>query len=193
MPPLWYREGLPEVLTLFSQTFSVERPANLRLLPSFPTPEFDSDGVHLTAYSGLEYIVHLFDAAEEIISNFKSSPEEVLVQSCESTRVLEDRMMVLEQDHRRLNGVVEGKTAADAELDDFHANERFLDSFVIHGLAPISSRINPELLGMFNLTGLLEALILGLLKLSCEQGVVFSAWCAAFMNSLALLTTVSLF
>ena len=57
-------------------------------------------------------------------------------------------MMVLEQDHRRLNGVVEGKTAADAELDDFHANERFLDSFVIHGLAPISSRINPELLGM---------------------------------------------
>ena len=96
--PLWYREGLPEVLTLFSQTFSFERPANLRLLPSFPTPEFDPDGVHLTAYSGLEYIVHLFDAAEEIISNFKSSPEEVLVQSCESTRVLEDRMMVLEQE-----------------------------------------------------------------------------------------------
>ena len=139
MSPLWYREGLPEVLTLFSQTFSLERPANLRLLPSFPTPEFDPDGVHLTAYSGLEYIVHLFDAAEEIISNFKSSPEEVLVQSCESTRVLEDRMMVLEQDHRRLNVVVESKTAADAELDDFHANERFEDSFVIHGLAPISS------------------------------------------------------
>ena len=42
MSPLWYREGLPEVLTLFSQTFSFERPANLRLLPSFPTPEFDT-------------------------------------------------------------------------------------------------------------------------------------------------------
>ena len=137
--PLWYREGLPEVLTLFSQTFASEKLANLRLLPSFPTPDFEADGVHLTAYSGLEYILHLFDASSELIARFESSPEEVLVQSCESTRVLEDRMMVLEQDHRRLNKVVERKTAADAELDDFHANERMEDSFVIHGLPAISS------------------------------------------------------
>ena len=140
--PLWYREGLPEVLTLFSQSFtSEEKPVNLRLLPSFPTPEFEADGVHLTAYSGLEYILHLFDASSELIAKFEASPEQVLVQSCESTRVLEDRMMVLEQDHRRLNKVVESKTASDAELDDFHANERFEDSFVIFGLAPIPSEL----------------------------------------------------
>ena len=137
--PVWYREGLPEVLTLFSQTFSASRPDNLRILPSFPTPEFEADGVHLTAYSGLEYVLHLFDAAQDLIEKFKASPEEVLVQSCESTRVLEDRVMVLEQDHRRLNAVVERKTAADAELADHHANEKFVDSFVIHGLKPISS------------------------------------------------------
>ena len=140
--PLWYREGLPEVLTLFSQSFATDdRPINLRLLPSFPTPEFEVDGVHLTAYSGLEYILHLFDASSELISRFEASPEQVLVQSCESTRVLEDRMVVLEQDHRRLNRVVESKTAIDAELDDFHANERLEDSFVIYGLAQISSEL----------------------------------------------------
>ena len=37
--PLWYREGLPEVLTRFSATFR-DKPDNLYLLPSFPTPEF---------------------------------------------------------------------------------------------------------------------------------------------------------
>ena len=49
--------------------------------------------------------------------------------------------MVLEQDHRRLNRVVDSKSAADAELADFHANERFEDSFVIHGLAAITDMV----------------------------------------------------
>ena len=62
--PTWYRDGLPEIMTLFSQTMSQERPANLHLIPSFPTPAFESDGVHLTAYSGLEFILHLFDSAQ---------------------------------------------------------------------------------------------------------------------------------
>ena len=137
--PLWYREGLPEVLTLFSQAFQADRPSNLHLLSSFPTPDFEADGVHLTAYSGLEYIMHLFDSAEELIVKLESSPETVLLQSCETTRVLEDRVMVLEQDHRRLNTVVERRTAIEAELADFHANEKFEDSFVISGLPAISS------------------------------------------------------
>ena len=137
--PLWYREGLPEVLSLFSQAFRVDKPVNLHLLPSFPTPAFEADGVHLTAYSGLEYIMHLFDSADDLCLKLESSPEAVLVQSCESSRVLEDRVMVLEQDHRRLNNVVERRTAIEAELADFHANEKFEDSFVISGLSPISS------------------------------------------------------
>ena len=139
--PIWYREGLPEVLALFSSRFSTDRPSNLRILPSFPTPEFEADGVHLTAYTGLEYILHLFDASQDLLASFTASPEEVLVQSCESNRVLEDRVMVLEQDHRRLNRAVDSKSAADAELADFHANERFEDSFVIHGLAAITDMV----------------------------------------------------
>ena len=140
--PLWYREGLPEVLNLFSQTFASDRPPNLHILSSFPTPEYESDGVHLTAYSGLEFILHLFDSSHELFTMLESSVDELVVRSCESTRVLEDRMMVLEQDHRRLNRVVEHKTAIDAELSDFHANERFEDSFVIFGLAPIPSNLS---------------------------------------------------
>ena len=140
--PLWYREGLPEVLNLFSQVFAADRPPNLHILPSFPTPDYESDGVHLTAYSGLEFILHLFDSSHDLFAMLESSVDELVVRSCENTRVLEDRMMVLEQDHRRLNRVVEHKTAIDAELADVLANERLEDSFVIYGLAPISSDLS---------------------------------------------------
>ena len=56
--PVWYCEGLPEILTLFSQVLTSDGPQNLYLLPSFATPEFEDNGVHLTSYSGLEYIMH---------------------------------------------------------------------------------------------------------------------------------------
>ena len=143
--PTWYREGLPEVLTLFSQSISAERPTNLRVLPSFATPEYDADGVHLTAYSGLEFILHLFDSSHDLINTVEAPPDVAATsaKNSESTRVLEDRVMVLEQDHRRLNRVVENKTAVDAELADFQKNERFEDSFLISGLA----RIPKELVG----------------------------------------------
>ena len=140
--PVWYREGLPEVLGVFSQTLGhgPDIPKNLRLLPSFPTPEYESDGVHLTAYSGQEYLLHLFDSAQDLLER---SPElsDVTSRTSESNRVLEDRVMVLEQDHRRLNRVVENKIAIDAELSDFHQNERNEDSFMIAGLPLIPDEI----------------------------------------------------
>ena len=136
--PTWYREGLPEILTLFSQVLTSEKPPNLHVLPSFATPEFESDGVNLTAYSGLEFILHLFDSASELMANMELPLPERATKGSESTRVLEDRMTAIEQDHRRLNRVVENKTAADAELHDFHANERTEDFFVVAGLPLIS-------------------------------------------------------
>ena len=139
--PTWYREGLPEVLTLFSEIFSSERPGNLHLLSSFATPEYEADGVHLTAYSGLEYILHLFESSHVMITLLETSLDDLAVKSCESTRVLEDRMMALQQDHRRLIKVVKRKSAADAELADFQQNERFEDSFLISGLSRISSNL----------------------------------------------------
>ena len=133
MFPIWYRDGMPEILKRFSEAM-VKRGPNVHLLPSFATPAFESDGVHLTAYSGLEFVVHLFDSALSLMEAFSSRPEEVLTQNCETSRVLEDRMMALEQDHRRLNNVVENKTAEDAELSEMQENIMFEDHFMIAGL-----------------------------------------------------------
>ena len=55
--------------------------------------------------------------------------------------MLEDRVMVLEQDHRRLNRVVEKMSATKAELADFRTNERYEDSFIISGLKAIPSEL----------------------------------------------------
>ena len=51
-----------------------------------------------------------------------SSTPQVLSRGSEATRVLEDRVMVLEQDHRRLNRVLENKIALDSELADFRCH-----------------------------------------------------------------------
>ena len=138
---MWYQENLPEVLISFSQAMSVDRPPNLRLMSSFPTPILEPDGVHLTSFSGLEYLIHLFDASELIIEGLGDSPEDVLLSLCESTRVLEDRVLVLEKEHQRLNKIVEHKIAIDAELADYRENERSEDCFMIEGLPLIPSTI----------------------------------------------------
>jgi hypothetical protein len=139
--PVWYRDGLPEILTLFSQTLNDQKPPNLHLLPSYPTPEYEDDGVHLTSFSGLEFVLSLFDTSEELLDNLKLGPLERCNVRGETGRVLEDRVMVLEQDHRRLNKFVENKAAADAELFDLRENERFEDSFVISGLQALASSL----------------------------------------------------
>ena len=141
--PVWYRQGLPEVLTTFSQTMLSESPVNLRLLSSFATPAFQSDGVHLTPYSGLEFLMHLFDGAQDLLDGLELSSEASSAKTSESTRVLEDRMMALEQDHRRLNGVVDKKIAVDAEAADYRENVGFQDCFVIAGMP----QLPPDLVG----------------------------------------------
>ena len=135
--PLWYRENLPEILTLFSQVLSPERPDNLLLLPSYPTPEYENNGIHLTAYSGLEFISYLFDSSQDAISSLSLPQPEVALRSCEATRVLEDRVTCLEQDHRRLSSVLETKIAADSEINDARTNEGFENYFIIAGLERI--------------------------------------------------------
>ena len=139
--PLWYREGLPEILNSFSQVMNSEKPENMHLLPSFPTPDFAPDGIHLTPYAGLEFILHLFDSAQGVLEALASAPEHKTVQNRELTRVLEDRVVALEQDHRRLNRVVDDKIALDAEYSDYLKNERFQDCFVVEGVPKIPDEI----------------------------------------------------
>jgi hypothetical protein len=139
--PLWYRDGIAEVMKKFSSMMSPNQPANLSLLPSFASPEFDSDGVHLTPYSGLEFLFHLFDSVRLAIALPSRTPDERQSSSSEAIRLLEDRMMATEQDHRRLNNCFEAKMAVDAELADFQENVRNEVFFVLSGLPRIPQEL----------------------------------------------------
>ena len=141
--PIWYREGLPEILSRFSSAFS-SRPGNVHLLPSFSTPEFEDDGVHLTSYSGLEFVLHLFDASANLLESLSHGTDRRMTRTNESTRLLEDRVVVLEQDHRRLNNFVEYKSAVIAESEDFKENVRNEDHFVISGLTRLPSDLDTK-------------------------------------------------
>ena len=143
--PLWYRDGLPEILTSFSSMSQVHTSPNLALLPSFSGPVLEADGVHLTPYSGLEFVLHLFNSSKLLISSLSAPIEERQSSSSESTRLLQDRVVALEQDHRRLSSEVDLRTAIKAEFDDFTANVRTEDSFIISGLTRITGRLSgPE-------------------------------------------------
>jgi len=133
--PVWYRDGLPEILTKFSSMMTSPEAPKMRLLPSFSTPEFDSDGIHLTPYSGLAYVLHLFDSATSILSATEDSEDcdQRFVTQSEASRLLEDRVTVLEQDHKRLNRSVEYRAAVDAELHDYQENIGYEEFFIMSG------------------------------------------------------------
>ena len=140
--PLWYRDGLSQVLSRFSFASKNCQQPNFGLLPSFPSPAFEADGVHLTAYSGMEYVLHLFDSCQHLLESL-SAP--AAVREClalESTRLLEDRVMALEQDHLRLSTHVDLKDAIYAESEDFRSNERMENCFMVSGLNPIQGRLS---------------------------------------------------
>ena len=140
--PLWYRDDLAGVLSRFSAASKKVTSSNFGLMPSYSTPSFEADGVHLTAYSGLEFVLHLFDSARALITALSAPDAERESAANASTRLLEDRVVALEQDHRRLNTVVELKTAIDSELEDFRANERMEDCVVVSGLSAISGKLS---------------------------------------------------
>ena len=144
--PLWYRDGMPEILQRFSSIFAESAVVvpNLSAMPSFATPSFESDGIHLTPYSGLEYVLHLFDRAEMIMKSLTAPVEESHLIVSESTRSLADQVVALQQDHRRLCSAFEVKAAIDAELACFRTNERNEDSILISGLRRLPSGLSTK-------------------------------------------------
>ena len=135
--PLWYQDGLSEIMSKFSSIMATNRPSNLLLMPSFPTPSFEADGMHLTASSGLEYLFFLFDSAKDVIVASGTETEVKVSTGSEATRVLDDRVMGLEQDHLRLNQSFEIFYAVNAEQDDFQENVRNKAFFMVSGLPRI--------------------------------------------------------
>jgi hypothetical protein len=139
--PIWYRDGQGELLSRFSASYAeaATTVSNLHAIPGFATPGFESDGVHLTAYSGLEFVLHLFDRSEVLLSSLDSSSAVRESQSNESVRCLSDQLVALQQDHQRLSSAFETKSAVDAELACFRANERSEDSVLVSGLPRLPS------------------------------------------------------
>ena len=134
--PIWYRDDLPSILSRFSKKFSMlpDRPHNLLQLPSFDRVVLEADGVHLTPISGLEYILHLFDAAQDLHSALQLPPDAQLRRSDANQRAVEDRVLFLEQDHARLNRKLELQAAATAESLDHQENVRNETFLMMQGL-----------------------------------------------------------
>ena len=139
--PLWYRDGLSEILLKFSGVMK-SRAENLHLMSSFPTPELLDDGVHLTPYSGLEFVLYVFDQAGALLDNLESGPSEA--RSVEASRVLEDLMVALGQDHHRLSIGVESKTCEDSEMFDYQENIRMESWIVVAGLRRLPEGLSPR-------------------------------------------------
>ena len=135
--PLWYRDGLPEIMLRFASCIKELpiKPPNLHIMPSFAKPQLEADGVHLNPYSGLEYINYLFDASQEIMDALALDSDSRISLLSESSRALEDRISVVEQDHARLSRTVEYQNAVTAEFIDFQENVRNEDFIMVQGLA----------------------------------------------------------
>ena len=110
------------------------QPANLFLIPSFISQDLSPDGVHLTAVSGLHYLLHLFDQSEAILALDPREPELKLVKVQESVRQHDDRLSYLESRHGGLHESVCLKTAIDHE---FKVERK------LHGAAPSGLRKGP--------------------------------------------------
>ena len=89
-------------------------------------------------------MIHLFDSANSVLDNLAKPCDERIPETSEATRVLKDRVMVLEQDHRRLNKDVELKAAIDSELHDFQENTRFEPWLILEGPARLPSGLSGQ-------------------------------------------------
>ena len=133
--PLWFSDGLAEIMRKFSVVFSVKMPDNFLLLPSFANPVLEADGIHLTPFSGLEYVLHLFDAANAAIDALRRPVSAATAVLSGSVRVLEDRMMVVEQHQSNTVKRLDYQSAIFSEAADVSENQRHDDHLTLSGLA----------------------------------------------------------
>ena len=133
--PIWYQNGLTQVAARFSSTFAAKNlPPNLHLLPSFNSQDLLQDGVFLNPVSGLHYVLHIFDQAEDALTLSQASSDEQLVHVRNDVRHHEDRMSFLEHRHVHLLGRVDHKVAVDSEFDDWVLNRSEEDWLVVRNL-----------------------------------------------------------
>ena len=95
----------------------------------------------MNEYFRLEFVVELFDSSRDQFESLKSGPAVIQVIAFESTTLLEDPMVALEQDHKKLSLTVDLNNVVQAEFDEYHANGQTEGSFIISGVPWISGHI----------------------------------------------------
>ena len=143
--PLWYRDGMPEILVTFSAEVRdiSDAPLNFWVLSSFAKPHLESDGVHLDAFSGMEYLSHLFEASQELFSSSMLGSDARIDRVAEVARGLEDRVVSVEADHSRLSKCFELQSAITAEFMEFQENVRNEDFIMVQGLQRLA-KLDPK-------------------------------------------------
>ena len=142
--PIWYQQGLAQVASRFSSIMTTAQPANLYLLPSFISQDLSPDGIHLTAVSGLHYVLHLFDQSEAVLALDPREPELKLVKVQEAVRHHDDRLSYLEGRHGHLQVNLGIKTAVDHEFKDWMTNRSEEDWLTILGLPRLGQMTTRE-------------------------------------------------
>ena len=142
--PDWYQRGLAQVASRFSAIMTADQPLNLFLLPSFISQDLSPDGVHLTAVSGLHYVLHLFDQSEAVLALDPREPELKLVKVQEAVRQHDDRLSYLESRHGNLQGNFGLKVAIDQEFRDWMTNRSQEDWLTIIGLPRLGQMTSRE-------------------------------------------------
>lgn len=142
LSPNWYRAGISDILIRFSSIFS-SLPENVLLMPSFPGPDFQADGVHLTSFSGGEFLLHMFENIEAVVSMSVAPIATQVRLAKEESRSIGDRVAVLEKESARVNLILEHKSIIDSELFDLQENLRNEAFFMIQGLARLP-RLDPK-------------------------------------------------
>jgi len=102
----------------------------------------ESDGVHLTALSGYNFIHFLFDQSLSILAYHRKSTDLKLSDDHEQLTLQGSRLTVLEQQFSAFRSQKDTEFAAQQETNDWHenlANEHF---FVISGLPPPVGKMN---------------------------------------------------
>ena len=134
--PIWYRDGMSEIIVKFSSLVRAipDRPPNFWCLPGFYRARLEPDGVHLDPYSGLQYALYLVEAPQEVLKAAALPADLKIASVIETSRSLEDRVSILEQDNISLRKNFEQHGVVSSELFDYEANIRNEVFFMIQGL-----------------------------------------------------------
>ena len=90
--------------------------------------------MHLDPFSGLQYVLHLFDSSQDVFSRLTLSDSSRIDLALDHSRALENRVTVVEQDHARVIKSFELQSAITAEALECQENMKNEAFIMVQGL-----------------------------------------------------------